>query len=122
MTDETVAVEQCDRDAVEERAIATLDVFLAAYESCSDTDLARPLADDDLLTWGDLRTILAALAHPRPALDREAATDAAFKAINGNEADPFINPEAWDFAQTVADAILALATPPASLPGESTNP
>ena len=49
------------RDADVERAMVTLDAFLAAYRHRPDHKLARPIADDDLLTWGDLRTILAAL-------------------------------------------------------------
>jgi hypothetical protein len=42
-------------------AILTLDVFLAGYEAMPDDELARPEDDDDLLTWGQLRTIRAHL-------------------------------------------------------------
>lgn len=52
-----------------------------------------------------------------PVTVEEAATDAAFRAINGPDADPFANPESWDFAATVADAVrhrlAALASAPA---------
>ena len=43
-------------------AVTTLDVFLAAYDSEPDDAIVN--ADDDLLTWGHLRTILASLTTP----------------------------------------------------------
>jgi len=46
-------------DPVEE-AFTTLDVFLAAYGTHPDDELVNRVMGDDLLTWGHLRTILAA--------------------------------------------------------------
>lgn len=51
----------------QQEAVAALDVFLAAYRHEPDGALARPIPDDDLLTWGDLRAILALLATDRAA-------------------------------------------------------
>lgn len=48
-------------DPVEE-AFTTLDVFLSAYGARPDDELVTRVLGDDLLTWGHLRTILAARA------------------------------------------------------------
>lgn len=45
-----------------EEAKTVLDVFLAAYEAMPDTTLVERGLDDDLLTYGHLRTISRALA------------------------------------------------------------
>ena len=45
-----------------EEAKTVLDVFLAAYQAMPDTTLVERGPDDDLLTYGHLRTILRALA------------------------------------------------------------
>jgi len=44
-----------------QEAKTTLDVFLAAYDACADHALVNRAHDDDLLTYGHLRTILRAL-------------------------------------------------------------
>jgi len=44
----------------------TLDVFLAAYQDRPDDQSIDEIVDDDLLTFGHLRAILAALAQPAP--------------------------------------------------------
>lgn len=95
--------------------------------------------------------IVAALAHPRPAVDREAVAaiiaPLAFRSLDRIAADwtswmerehpnnPTLSGQILSLAQSdydgsegarshalsIADAILALATPPASSPGESAN-
>lgn len=54
------------------RAVTTLDVFLAAYADQPDANLVNRARDDDLLTWGDLRTILAAITNSSGEAMREA--------------------------------------------------
>lgn len=56
-----------------DEASMTLDVWLAAYKSKPDTDVATPDHDDDLLTWGHLRTISKALATVAAANDEGVA-------------------------------------------------
>lgn len=201
MTDETVAVEQCDRD----HAADILDglghfldakrVKLGHYDSngtlakvvrhriAALASAREPIARDaveaericrdaaDRAThqlerdyrWqptrvhyeglrNALRNAERTLAHPRPALDREAVAaiinPLAFKSLEATVAEwtawmnaehpnnlklsaqiPSLAQEEYDKHEVTrlralkkADAILALATPPASLPSESTNP
>ena len=57
-------------------AITTLDVFLAAYANEPNAASVERGEGDDLLTWGHLRTILAALATPpAPNDDLRAALE-----------------------------------------------
>lgn len=194
MTDETVAVEQCDRDAAADYFEAIGDPARAKVARRGEYDLAaavqhfsayrhriaalasarEPIAgDDDVQKRAEalfnlvhahtvikydpeagIRCCAAALAHPRPALDREAVRDdvadllhplhyEAWKAgvftsqdewPDDDEQDDLTRGidsvavgehfQAWgdDVVDKLTDRILALATPPASLPGESTNP
>jgi hypothetical protein len=47
-------------------------------------------------------------ARPAPAEDAvEIATAAAFEALHGAKADPFEQPEAWAYAESIATAVLA---------------
>ncbi|WP_022684630.1 hypothetical protein [Sphingobium bisphenolivorans] len=62
-----------------------------------------------------LHDVVAIDAHPLPEQPqegvREAAIEAAFRAIAGDDADPHMCPEAWDHAEAVALAVLAAISP-----------
>lgn len=135
MTDETVAVEQCDRN----RAAAIASAM--GFSTILHEDIRSGAKDYTPIVQEVARHRIAVLAHPRPALDREAVKDIAgsgvvskwltregrgFQVIwRGKEQREFFSDEddAYErLAELRAAAILALATPPARLPGESTTP
>lgn len=53
--------------------------------------------------------------QPPHEAQREAATEAAFRAIAGDEADPHMSPETWEHAEAVAQAILSTLPAAASV-------
>ncbi|WP_267395529.1 MULTISPECIES: hypothetical protein [unclassified Sphingomonas] len=64
--------------------------------------------------------VLAALtASPSPSERVDVATSAAYRAIYGSEMDPFQHPESWEYAGTVADAVIRALNPAVeAAPGE----
>lgn len=107
------------REARQQEAVATLDVFLAAYTHEPDGALARPIPDDDLLTWSDLRAILALLATDRAAgVGEEALVYANCKGMIG-DLPGGRDPE--EFCDTCYRDALA-ASPPAPADASSLDP
>jgi len=87
-------------------AVTTLDVFLAAYDSEPDDAIVN--ADDDLLTWGHLRTILAGLTTPPARSYADGVRDSA-KVVEARIDPAFAASHEAEMLRSIAAAIRLLS-------------